>query len=121
LTTQLSGQRYINLETYRRDGEAVRTTVFVVVDGGLVYVRTNPRTGKVKRILDNPRVRLAPSDGRGSPRGDWMNGEAHMLEGEEAARILLLFKKKYGLLARILDPMNRLRGMGVTAVISIKV
>ena len=108
------------METYRSDGEPVRTTTFLVVDGDNIYVRTDLKTGKVKRLSENPRVRLAPSDMRGSPKGAWVEGEARMVEGEEAARVLLLFREKYGLLARVLDPLNRFRGIRFTGVISIK-
>jgi uncharacterized protein len=121
LAQLFSREKCISLETYRSDGEPVRTTTFVVVDAGLVYVRTDQHTGKVKRILANPRVRIAPCNMRGSPKGAWVDGEARLVEGDEAARVLTLFKGKYGLLASILDPLNRFRGMRLTTIISIKV
>jgi uncharacterized protein len=118
---RFSDQKYINLETYAKDGKPIRTPVFVVEDGGVVYVRTDPRTGKIKRIRNNPHVRIAPSDGRGAPKGDWTDGEAQLVEGQDAARILGLFKKKYGYFGRIAGSFNRIRGINVTAVISIRV
>lgn len=113
------GQKFITLETYAKDGKAIRTPVFVVEDGGRVYVRTDPRTGKVKRIMSNSRVRIVPSDGRGAPRGDWLEGEARLVGGPEAVRILELFKKKYGFFGMMTDSFNRLRGRKLTTVISI--
>ena len=117
---RFSNEGYISLETYKKSGEAVRSPVWVVEDSGTVYVRTDPTSWKAKRIRRNQRVRLAPSDMRGKPTGSWVDGVAHFVEEDEAQRILKLFKKKYGLTARILDSYHRLRGSNSLAVISIK-
>lgn len=116
---KLSDARTIALETYRRNGAAVKTPVWLVLDGGSLYVRTDPRSGKAKRIRANPSVRLAPSDMRGNVKGDWSDGRASFVTGDDAARILKLFKKKYGLSASLLDYWHRLRGMPPYAVISV--
>ena len=43
-------QKYINLETYKKDGTSVRTPVWFVIDNDLIYVITRDSTGKVKRL-----------------------------------------------------------------------
>ena len=121
LEIQFSDQRVINLESYKKDGKSVQTPVWMVVDGETVYVRTDPNTWKVKRIRHNPLVRIAPSNMRGDVLGPWTKGEAHYAEGQEKDRILALFKKKYGLMARMSDSFNRVRGRNVSTVIAIKV
>lgn len=118
---QFSKEKYIALETYKRNGQPVQTPVWLLEDGGKVYVRTDPNSWKAKRIRRDPRVRLAPSDIRGRPTGPWFDGEAHFVEGEEAARILKLITKKYGLGGEVIEFFNRLRGGSPTAVISIAV
>lgn len=100
-SNQFTAARNISIETYRKNGDPVRTPVLVVEDGGQLYVRTDPRSGKVKRIRGNPRVRVAPSDMRGNPKGDWIEGEASFVEGAERERIIGLFKKKYGAMVRV--------------------
>lgn len=119
--TQFSRQRCICLETYRKNGEAVRTPVWVVEDGGMLYVRTDPKTWKVRRIRKNPRVRLAPSDFRGKPSGQWIDGVAHFADAAEAERIIKLFRKKYGMTAAMTDFVNGIIGRHITTVITIKV
>jgi len=116
ITGQFSKARYISLETYRKTGAPVATTVWVVVDGGTVYIRTDPRSGKVKRIRRNPRVRLAPANSRGQATSPWEGGMATFVEGPTSERILDLFKKKYGLQFRLVGSMARLRGIPMQVI-----
>ena len=67
------GQKYLSLETFRKNGEGVRTPIWFAAekDGGaaVLYIYTIADTGKVKRIRNNPRVRIAPCDMRGNVTG----------------------------------------------------
>ena len=38
---QFLNQKYINLETYKKSGQAVHTPVWFVQDNGVLYVRTD--------------------------------------------------------------------------------
>lgn len=114
-----SETKYIVLESYRRNGEPVQTTVWLVTDAGLVYIRTDPRSGKVKRIRRNPLVRIAPANISGQVSGDWVDGEARLVGGEESERILELFGKKYGLQYKLIMGMARVRRLPPLQVISI--
>jgi hypothetical protein len=116
-----SSERTISLETYKKNGRGVRSPVWIVEDGGLFYVRTDPTSWKAKRIRKNPRVRLAPSDMRGNVKGEWVDGEAHFIEGPEAARITELFKKKYGVSMKFSDFFSGARGSHHRAIVSIRV
>jgi uncharacterized protein len=119
---QFSDVRYISLETFRKDGRGVKTPVWVLENGGAVYVRTDPNSWKAKRIRRNNRVRLAPSDARGRVKGAWVDGEAHFVDsGAEADRISELFKKKYGMMGGLVNAFNGLRGRPSNAIISIDV
>jgi PPOX class probable F420-dependent enzyme len=112
-TSQFSNEKYINLETYRKNGQAVQTPVWFVIDGRTLYIRTDMSSGKVKRAKNNPRVRisnLTPCNIRGQPKGKWMDGEMRMAsitsESEMASQLL---NKKYGMKGRIIRTFNRLR------------
>ena len=105
---RFSDARYMSLETYRKSGNPVRTTVWVVEDAGVVYVRTSPRSGKVKRIRRDPHVRLVQTNLRGKVSGEWVDGEAQLVEGEESGRVLELFRRKYGLQLRLLGWLGRI-------------
>src|SRR5215207_10048516 len=81
---QFSNRKYLNLVTYRKSGAAVATPLWFVEEGGVLYVRTPARSGKVKRLRNNPRVRAVPSDRRGNPKGVWIDGRARIVGGAEA-------------------------------------
>ena len=107
----LDGQRFISLETFRKSGEGVRTPVSFVIDGDALYVRTQANSGKVKRIRNNGRVRVAPSTGRGDLLGDWIDATATIVDAEESARVRKIVMARYGLIWRTLEFVNSLRGL----------
>jgi len=106
----VSDSSCISLETYRKTGAAVRTTVWLVEDGGLIYIRTAPTSGKVKRMRRNPRVRVAPCDFWGKLKGEWVDAEVRRVTEEESKKAKGLFLKKYGLQIRLLGVLARLTG-----------
>lgn len=106
---QFQNQNFLNLETFRKNGEGVKTPVWFVLEGEKIYVRTIDNSWKVKRIRRNPQVRLVPSDVRGTPvaGSTWQTAQAHLIsDSREAARINDLFNKKYGLQKRMFDLMG---------------
>jgi PPOX class probable F420-dependent enzyme len=105
----LANQRYLSLETYRRTGEAVATPVWFVVHQDIVYVYTLAGAGKVKRIRNNPRVRIAPCDARGRLRGAWMDATARLVDEREAAQAHDLLVVKYGWMKRVADLFRKIR------------
>jgi uncharacterized protein len=118
---QFTGRRYINLESYKKDGSPKLTPVQSIEDKGLIYLRTDPRTWKVKRIRRNPNVRIVPSDRSGKPAGTWIKGDARILRGEESDRVMKLFREEYGSIGNMLvDFVGHLRGERLTTIISIK-
>jgi PPOX class probable F420-dependent enzyme len=97
----LATERYLVIETYRKNGDPVRTPVWFVEHQGIIYVRTNPDTGKAKRIRRNPHVRIASSTGRGTPKSDWIAAEAIIANEGEAKIAFTLLKTKYGIQYRL--------------------
>ena len=87
----LRGHKYCVLVTYKRSGEAVPTPVWFGLGEGKLYVRSEADGAKVKRIRNDPRVRVAPSTVRGKPLGPPAEGRARVLaqageeQGAEAA------------------------------------
>ena len=98
---QFSKQKYINLETYKRDNTPVKTPVWFVIDNGLVYIITRESTGKVKRLKNNQNVRIVPCSFKGEIKNEWVNGKAQKIIGSEADRAIKLRKKKYGFAVRL--------------------
>jgi PPOX class probable F420-dependent enzyme len=62
---QFAGEKYLNLESYRKNGTPVQTPLWFVQEGERLYVYSLAKTWKVKRIRRNPQVRVAPCTFRG--------------------------------------------------------
>jgi uncharacterized protein len=92
---QFQGKQYLSLETYRKTGAAVATTVWFAEDSGRFYVYSLADAGKVKRIRNNPRVRIAPCSARGAVKGSWVEAEARIVEGREEEHGHRLLNQKY--------------------------
>ena len=62
----ISQEKYVSVATFRKTGMAVETATWIVpLDGGRAGVLTSSAPGKAKRLRNNPRVTLQPSDVRG--------------------------------------------------------
>jgi PPOX class probable F420-dependent enzyme len=110
-TRDLAGERYVNLETFRKDGSGVKTPVWAAGLDGKLVVLTDGTSFKVKRIRANPKIRVAPCDARGNVRGAWVDGEARILEDPaHAARAHEALKKKYGWQVWLLDVGSKIAG-----------
>jgi PPOX class probable F420-dependent enzyme len=107
----LEGESYVNLATFRRDGRAVETPVWFAERSGKLYVFSEARAGKVKRLRNDERIRIAPCDVRGKLKGTWIDGRGRRVADAaviDAAYEALL--AKYGLLMRITNFFSRLTG-----------
>lgn len=109
--TEFAGQRYLNLETFRKSGQGVKTPVWFAAEPSLkldsneakLYVYTIGVSGKVKRIRNNPCVNVAPCDMRGRLRGKWVPARVEILAGSEAQHGMQLLNKKYAPWKQLLD------------------
>jgi uncharacterized protein len=105
----LSKHKYISIETYRKNGTGVRTPVWFVVNQGLIYFRTDAKSGKVKRIRNNPHIKIAPCNMGGNVEGDWYEGKAKFSDQAESTIAFSLINKKYGLLTTFIRLLNKIR------------
>ena len=106
---QFANEKYLNLETYRKNGTPVDTPVWFALEGDTFHVYSRADAGKVKRIRNSPNARIAPCDARGKVKGAWIDAKARIVEGAEAARGQELLTEKYGWLKRTGDFFSRLR------------
>jgi uncharacterized protein len=109
----LGTARTVALTTFRRDGRAVSTPVWSAIMEGRLYVGTPGSTGKVKRLRNNPAVRMAPCNASGSRiLGDWREGRARRVEDEAARQAYVAaLRRKYGLQYTLIMFVYRLRGL----------
>jgi len=80
------GARQCLVVSFRRSGEPVPTPVNFGLSGGRLYFRSEPRSGKVKRIRRDPHVRVCPCNLRGKPTGPSVEGTARVLTADEQDR-----------------------------------
>jgi PPOX class probable F420-dependent enzyme len=121
-----AGHKYLNLETFKKNGDGVKTPVWFAADTSAsldstearLYVYTIGVSGKVKRIRNNGRVRVAPCNARGGVLGDWVDARAEIVTGAEAEHGMQLLNKKYVPWKQLLDffAMFRRRERTVFAV-----
>jgi PPOX class probable F420-dependent enzyme len=105
-----AGQKYLNLETFKKNGESVKTPVWFAADpatsldssSAKIYIYTIGESGKVKRMRNNQRVRIAPCDMRGNVLGEWADARAEIVTGAQAQHGMKLLNKKYFPLKQIM-------------------
>jgi hypothetical protein len=95
---KFANQPYLNLETFRRNGQAMRTPVWFVQDGQKLYIRTMAESGKVKRVRNNPKVNVAVCEVDGRVMGEWVAGIGREVCGEPEIELNVdqLLDVKYG-------------------------
>ena len=104
---QFRGQKHISLETVKKSGEGVKTPVWFVLHNNALYVYTEADSWKVKRIRNNLRVRVAVCNIRGDVKGQWLDGTASIVDGDERLAADKLLDRKY-FLKRILNFLSRM-------------
>ena len=104
---QFGDQKYISLETFKRNGQGVKTPVWFVLHANAFYVYTKADSWKVKRIRNHPRVRVAVCGARGDIKGPWLDATASLVEGDERRTADTLLDRKY-VLKRIFNVLSRL-------------
>ncbi|HAD05861.1 MAG TPA: PPOX class F420-dependent oxidoreductase [Anaerolineaceae bacterium] len=107
----LENGQFINLTTFRKNGQAIATPVWFVWHEERLYVFTQEQSGKAKRIRANGRALIAPSDVRGNPLGEFISARGRVLRDEEKIKqVDRLFDKKYGIQRKLIGLMSRFRG-----------
>jgi PPOX class probable F420-dependent enzyme len=107
----LHRQQYLNLETFRRSGESMKTPVWFVEDGDILYVRTIANSGKVKRIRNNGQINIAPCKVDGTLLGEWIPASAReVTDNDTASQVDRLLDKKYGLMKKMFALSSALQG-----------
>ena len=97
----------MSLETFKKNGQGVKTPVWFVLHNDALYAYTKADSWKVKRIRNNPRVRVAVSNVLGDVKGEWVDATASIVDGDERRAADELLDRKY-LLKVIFNVLSRL-------------
>lgn len=116
---EIKSQKYISLESYRKNNQPVRTPVWFVIENDSIIIVTREQTGKVKRIRNNQQVKIATCSMKGKIIGEWIPGVVSILTDEQTTEAVKLRDKKYGLAAKIAKFVTRNKGDFVAFLIKV--
>ena len=107
----LASQSYINLVTFRRNGNPVETPVWFAEREGSLFVFSAGDAGKVKRLRNDSHVRLAACGVRGARKGPWIDATGRRVDDAETIRAAYdSLLRKYGWQMRLTNWLSRLSG-----------
>ncbi len=96
-TPHLNDEQFLSLETFRRNGTGVKTPIWFAQEGDELFMWTAGDSGKVRRIGNNPGVRVAPCTRFGRVTGDWFEARASVDASPAAVkRVEDLLKQRLG-------------------------
>ncbi|MWV51193.1 PPOX class F420-dependent oxidoreductase [Rathayibacter sp. VKM Ac-2803] len=100
----LADESFVSLTTFRKTGAGVSTPVWIARDGAELIITTPRKSGKVKRLRNDPRVTLVPCDRRGRVKegAPVVEASARIVSDEETVeRLGRVFARKYRLEYRV--------------------
>lgn len=106
----LKNAKFFSLGTYRKSGELVDTPVWFAESDEVYYVFSASQAGKIKRLKNSSRARVAACTATGALIGDWHTASARVLEPSERDIALDALHKKYKWQMRFIDCMSKLAG-----------
>jgi hypothetical protein len=107
---QFKDREFLSIETFRKNGSGVKTTVWFAQEGDMLYIWTIGESGKAKRIRNNARVNIAPCKRLGKVTGKWMAAQASVDDSAAAVRhVETLLRRKLGFVFAAFELMDRLR------------
>jgi PPOX class probable F420-dependent enzyme len=107
----LDREAFISLVTFRRTGVGVATPVWFAVHDGRLWVFSESRAGKVKRLRNDARARFAACNVRGRVHGEWHDARAHVVaDADQVREAYAALHAKYGWQMRVTDFFSRLTG-----------
>jgi len=98
------GARQCLIVTFKRSGEPVPTPVnFGLSEDGKLYFRSEPHVPKIRRLQNNPHVRVCPCNVRGKPIGPLVEASARTLPEAENDRAYAIIDANYRPEVRLLE------------------
>lgn len=109
--SKLGAARYVTLATYRKSGVEVATPVWCAESDGELVIFSEARAGKVKRLRNSSRAKLAECTGRGRRTGEWHTAAATIIaDPQDVDRALAALRAKYGWQMWLADTAAKLLG-----------
>ena len=99
-------EHYVNVSTRKKNGSTVNTPVWFAQDPekNYFYFYSYKNSGKIKRIRNFPDIKIAICNYRGSLKGGWIRGCAHLIDNSEhILNAFELLQNKYGLRFKLVN------------------
>jgi PPOX class probable F420-dependent enzyme len=97
IPSEIHGQRYVSLATFRKNGVAVYTPIWFAENNGRLCFMTSSKSGKFKRIRNNSKARIAPCTMRGKIIGPEVAATVRIMKAEEFEQARKGINAKYWL------------------------
>ena len=103
---------FSRLTTFKRDGTPVGVPIWQAVGDGKVWMFTEARSWKVKRLRRNPRIEITTCDWRGNLDGGatWTGTARIVDDPADVARAYEALDRKYGWQKWITDTLSKITG-----------
>jgi uncharacterized protein len=111
----LGDEKFVSLTTYKKDGSAVASPMWIGRDGDHLFAWTSADSWKVKRAKNNPRVALVPSSrsGKVADGARPVDGIAEVISDQATvSRLAGVIRHKYGVEFHIVTFIERLIARG---------
>ncbi len=108
----LADEKYVSFTTYKKDGGSTSVPVWIVGAGdGKLGFTTSSSSWKAKRLANDDRIQIQPSDARGRVKAGTtpQSGTAVVPKGTEFAAMTGRIKAKYGLPVMLIGAWAKLR------------
>jgi uncharacterized protein len=112
----IGAEKFVATTTFRKSGTPVPTATWILpLDAGRVGFWTSSASGKYKRLRNNPRITLQPSDGRGKVKAGTapVEGTVQLVtSGPDFDAVQSTVRAKYGVMVGISKSFNTLGHLG---------
>jgi PPOX class probable F420-dependent enzyme len=98
-STTLARRKFVSLTTFKKNGDAVATPMWIGHDGDGLFFWTPAESWKVRRAVNNPRVRLVACSRFGKPDdgAEPVDGTAEVITDRATVeRLAGVIRRKYG-------------------------
>jgi hypothetical protein len=111
----LGDEKFVSLTTFKRNGDAVSSPMWIVRDGERLSVWTPADAWKVKRVQRDPHVALTSCGRTGKVKAGQptLDGTAEVItDAASVARTESLVKRKYGMEFRLVTLIETIAARG---------
>ncbi|WP_197383022.1 PPOX class F420-dependent oxidoreductase [Mycolicibacterium mengxianglii] len=124
LVRRIGDEAFVSLTTFKKDGSAVSSPMWIARDDQLLAAWTPAQAWKVRRIRRDPRVELTPCNRSGGvPAGaPVLRARADVIaDPSYVSQVEAAIKDKYGLMFRLVTLVETVRSRGRKSRVALRI